>query len=63
MGSTFSAGDFKSLSKKQLTQTESETTKKPEISKMHKEAAGDETAAFTCPQDGCMRVFQNVQSL
>ena len=58
MGSTFSAGGFKSLSKTQPTQTELETTKKPEISKTHEEIAGDETAAFACPQDGCVRGFQ-----
>ena len=63
MGSTFSEGGFKSLSKKQLTQTESETTEKPEVSKTHEEIAGDETAAFSCPQDGCVRVFQRHSSL
>lgn len=64
MGSTFSASGFKSLSKKQPTQTESETTEKPEVSKTHKViAAGDETAAFACPQDGCVRVFQRYSAL
>lgn len=63
MGSTFSAGGFKSLSKKQPTQTESETTEKPEVSKTHEEIAGDETAAFACPQDGCVRVFQRHSAL
>ena len=33
MESTFSAGGFESLSKKQPRQTESETTEKPEVSK------------------------------
>ena len=63
MESTFSAGGFKSLSKKQPTQTESETTEKPEVSKTHEETAGDETAAFACPQDGCVRVFQRHSAL
>ena len=63
MGSTFSAGGFKSLSKKQPTKTESETTEKPEVSKTHEEIAGDETAAFACPQDGCVRVFQRHSAL
>ena len=58
MRSTFSVRGFKSLSKKQPTQTVSETTEKPEVSKMHEETAGDETAAFACLQDGCVRVFQ-----
>ena len=31
---------------------------KPEVSKTHEEIAGDETAAFACPQDGFGRVFQ-----
>jgi len=61
MGSTFSAGDFKSLSKKQPTQTE--TTRNPEVSKTDEEIAVDETAAFACPQDGCMRVFQRHSAL
>ena len=63
MGSTFSAGGFKSLSKKQPTQTGSETTEKPKVSKTQEEIAGDETAAFACPQDGCVRVFQRHSSL
>lgn len=63
MGSTFSAGGFKSLSKKHPTQTESETTEKPEVSKTHKVIAGDETAAFACAQDGCVRVFQRYSAL
>ena len=46
------------LSKTQPTQTELETTEKPEISKTHEEIAGDETAAFACPQDECVRGFQ-----
>ena len=58
MGSTFSAGGFKSLSKKQPTKTKSHTTEKPEVSKPHEEIAGDETATFAFPQDGCVRVFQ-----
>ena len=60
MGSTFSAGGSKSLSKTQPTQTELETTEKPEISE---EIAGDETAAFACPQDGCVRGFQRHSAL
>ena len=63
MESTFSAGGFKSLSKKQPTQTESETTEKPEVYKTHEEIAGDETTAFACPQDGCVRVFQRHSAL
>ncbi|PFX15343.1 hypothetical protein AWC38_SpisGene20442 [Stylophora pistillata] len=47
-------GGFKLLNKKQPTQTESETTEKPEVSKTHEEIAGDETAAFACPQDGVL---------
>ena len=49
---------FPQVSKKQPTETESETTEKPEVCKTHKEIAGDETTAFACPQDGCVRVFQ-----
>ncbi|PFX12340.1 hypothetical protein AWC38_SpisGene23723 [Stylophora pistillata] len=63
MGSTFSAGGFKSLSEKQPTQTESQTTKKPEVSKTHEEIAGDETTAFAYPHDGCVRVFQRNSAL
>lgn len=63
MGSTFSAGGFKSLSKKHPTQTESETKEKLEVSKTHKVITGDETAAFACPQDGCVRVFQTYSAL
>ena len=63
MGSTFSAGGFKSLSKTQPTQTELETTEKPEIAKTHEEIAGDETAAFASPQDGCVRGFQRHSAL
>ena len=48
---------------KQPTQTESETTEKPEVSKTHEEIAGDETAAFACPQDKCMIVFQRHSAL
>ncbi|PFX17536.1 hypothetical protein AWC38_SpisGene18134 [Stylophora pistillata] len=55
--------DFKSLSKKQPTQTESETREKPEVSKTHEGIAGDETAAFAYPQDGCVRVFQRHSAL
>ncbi|PFX11910.1 hypothetical protein AWC38_SpisGene24213 [Stylophora pistillata] len=58
-----SSGGFKSLSKKHPTQTESETTEKPEVSKTHEVIAGDETAAFACPQDGCVRVFQRYSAL
>jgi len=63
MGSTFSAGGFKSLSKKQPVQPESETTEKPEVSKTHEDFAGDETAAFACPQHGCVRIFQRYSAL
>ena len=63
MRSTFSAGGFKSLSKKQPTQTEAETTEKLEVSKTYEETAGDETAALACPQDGCVRVFQRHSAL
>ena len=49
---------FPQVSKKQPTETDSETTEKPEVCKTHKEIAGDETTAFACPQDGCVRVFQ-----
>lgn len=63
MGSTFSTGGFKSFSKEQPTQTESEITEKPEVSKTHEEITGDETAAFACPQDGCVRVFQRHSAL
>ncbi|PFX23928.1 LINE-1 retrotransposable element ORF2 protein [Stylophora pistillata] len=63
MGSAFSAGGFKSHSKKHPTQTESETIEKLEVSKTHKVIAGDETVAFACPQDGCVRVFQRYSAL
>ena len=46
VGSTFSAGGFKSLGKKQPTQMGSETTEKPEVSTTHEETAADETAVF-----------------
>ena len=63
MGSTFFiAGAFKSLSKKQPTQTESETAEKPEVSKTHEEIAGDETAAFACLKTGVL-VFQRHSAL
>lgn len=63
MGSTLSASGFKSLSKKQPTQAESEATEKPEVSKTHGEIAGDDTVAFACPQDGCVRVFRRHSAL
>ncbi|PFX12001.1 hypothetical protein AWC38_SpisGene24111 [Stylophora pistillata] len=63
MGSTYSTAGFKSFSKKQPTQTESEIIEKPEVPKTHEEITGDETAAFACPQDGCVRVFQRHSAL
>lgn len=60
MWSTFFAGAFKSLSKKQPTQTESETTEKPEASKTHEEIAGDETAAFACLKTGVLESFKGI---
>ena len=59
--SGFSPGDFKSLS----TKHNIEKTEKPaEVLPEETLAAAEEsTSVFTCPQDGCIKVFQRVSSL
>lgn len=64
MGSTFSAGAFKSLSTNRGTNTRK--TEKPAATEVQgdQESPGEATTAvFPCPQDGCVRVFQRLSAL
>ncbi len=63
MKSTFSAGGFKSLGAKQVANPETAGTSEGTKAQEDKESHDDEAAAFSCPQDRCVRVFQRFSAL
>ena len=62
LSSEFSSGDFKPLSPK-LTQ--SRKKQETEVEQVHDptDNTNESSSVFTCPQDGCVRVFQRLSSL
>ncbi|XP_078372779.1 uncharacterized protein LOC144656433 [Oculina patagonica] len=60
----FSAGDFKEVAQKPVnTQTHCSTSEAAEnVQESDSEGSG-EAAVFSCPQEGCVRVFQRLSSL
>jgi len=58
---TFSPGDFKPLTSK-ATRTPTQTAS-AEVLLNSSEESGQAAGVYTCPQDGCVRVFQRVSAL
>ena len=62
LSSEFSSGDFKPLSPKP---TQSRKKQETEVEQVHDptDNTNESSSVFTCPQDGCVRVFQRLSSL
>lgn len=62
LSSEFSSGDFKPLSPKP---TQSRKKQETEVEQVHDptDNTNESSSVFTCPQDGCVKVFQRLSSL
>ncbi|RMX52493.1 hypothetical protein pdam_00025781, partial [Pocillopora damicornis] len=62
LSSEFSSGDFRPLSPKP---TQSRKKQETEVEQVHDptDNTNESSSVFTCPQDGCVKVFQRLSSL